>query len=115
MTTKILTLFPELDDWTKKIFSRSFVDACAKHVIGLGYSSKFIGDQICIIGPEGDSSCQQGTLVGWRFVNDIEKFVADNDMPWFESMGRTPEELAKGFAIISQLASMVSNLIIQDE
>ena len=115
MTDKILTLFPEFDDWSKKIFSRPFVNACTKHVISLGYSSKLVGEQICIIGPNGDSSCQQGTLVGWKFVNVIEEFVADNGMPWFNSQGRTQEEVSKGFSIISQLANIIADLIKDDE
>lgn len=115
MTDRILTLFPEFDSWTKKIFSRPFVVACTKHVISLGYSSRLVGEQICIIGPDGDSSCQQGTLVGWRFVNEIEKFVADNGMPWFSSQDRTQEEMSKGFAIIGQLANIISDLIKENE
>ena len=114
MTDVRLTLFPELEDWTKVIFSPKFIKSCTQHVIGLGYSSQVVKDQICIINKDGESSCNPGTLVGWRFVNDIEEFIVANGFPWFSASGRSQEELAKGFSIVGQVANIISELIIKD-
>ena len=114
MTDKRLILFPETDTWIKGIYSKAFVNQCVNHVLSLGYHSTIIKDQICIINPDGESSCNPGTLVGWRFVNEIEQFISNNGYPWFSQSGRTPEEIAKGFAIVGQFANIISELIIKE-
>jgi hypothetical protein len=114
MTDVRLTLFPELESWTKTIFSPKFIKSCTQHIVGLGYYSQLVKDEICIINSEGESSCTPGTLVGWRFVNDIEQFLSENGFPWFTAGDRSQEELAKGFTIAGQLANIISELIIKD-
>lgn len=114
MTDKRLILFPETDAWMRDIYSKKFVDQCVKHVISLGYHSTIIKDQICIISPNGESSCNPGTLVGWKFVNEIEEFISKNGYPWFGDTARTREEISKGFAIVGQFANIISELIIKE-
>jgi len=121
MANKRLTLFPDYEDWTKEIFTSKFVNLCHNHMADLGYYSQIFKDQICIIDSTGSSSCTPGTLVGWRFVNEIEKFISENGYPWFGNNDRTQEEISKGFSIVGQFANIISELLqkepetIQDE
>jgi len=111
MTNKRLTLFPDYDEWSKEIFTSTFVNLCHNHMASLGYYSHIIKDQICIVDSTGSSSCTPGTLVGWRFVSEIEKFIANNGYPWFGDDSRTQVESSKGFAIVGQFANIVSELL----
>jgi len=110
----ITTLFPEFDEWTRIIFSQPFIDKCTEHVRSLGYVSKSSNDRLCIISSNGESSCTPGTLVGWRFVNEIECFIAVNGFPWFTASDRSQEEVSKGFAIAGQLSNIISESIKEE-
>lgn len=110
----ITTLFPEFDEWTRIIFSQTFIEKCTEHVRSLGYVSKSSNDRLCIISSNGESSCTPGTLVGWRFVNEIEEFISRNGFPWFTAIDRSQEEVSKGFAIAGQLSTIISENIKED-
>lgn len=108
-----VSIAKQIEQWSKEILSTEFKQKCAKHMLELGYTSKTSGDQLCIINSEGENSCQPGTLVGWKFVNEIETYLASNGFPWFTAE-RTQEELVKASSITSPLTKEITELIKND-
>ena len=104
----------KIESWGNEILSQEFKTSCALHLKGLGYLTKSVGDQVCIIDSDGESSCHPGTLVGWKFVDDIENYLSNNGFPWFKSQDRTPQEIAKGSHIVTALTKDIIESIKED-
>jgi hypothetical protein len=103
-----------LEVWARTILSNKFKSECAKYMISLGYTSRTSGDQLFIINGEGENSGQPGTLVGWRFVNEMEDYLGNNGFPWFISPLRSQEELSKASTFMSTLTKEITELIKND-
>jgi hypothetical protein len=108
-----VTLFPELEDLKNLSIDQDFLKECAEHVKGLGYSSRYSQDQICIF-KDGESSCLPGTLVGWRYVNEVEIYILLKLPEWYSRKDKTQEEVSRIFYLVSDIASNVSKFIIED-
>ena len=106
-------LFPEVAEVRNLVNDELFIDRCSEHVSSLGYSTKLIGDDICIF-LEGQSSCQKGTLIGWRYVNDIENFIKGNTSDWCFSPERSQQVISAVFAAVIEVATQVSKNLLNE-
>jgi len=99
------------EEWSKRILGSQFIEMCSEHMISLGYFSKQIKDRICIIDPKGENSCHPGTLVGWRFFNEIELYLTSQGFPWAELNEQSQDKTSRSFYLVGQLAKEVSEKI----
>jgi hypothetical protein len=109
-----VTLLPEIDEIKSLLENESFLGECEEHVRNIGYSAKNSGDRVCIF-YLGESSCQQGTLVGWRYVSEVESFVKNRVSAWLFSSERIPSEISLIWAAVSEVAICVSKRIASNE
>lgn len=107
-------LFPEVAEVRNLVNDLDFIQRCSKHVLNEGYSTKLIGDDICIF-LDGQSSCHSGTLVGWKYVSDIEKFVKMNVSEWCFSTERNQKEISAVFAAVSEVATKISKNLLDEK
>lgn len=107
-------LFPEVSEVRNLVNDGEFISKCAVHLKIKGYTISMINEEICIF-HEGRSSCQSGTLVGWKYVNDIEKFIKPFVSEWCFSSERNQSEMSAVFAAVSEVATVVSKRILEDE
>jgi hypothetical protein len=113
MSTLRINLFPEYQKDLQKIYNPKFIKTIETHVKDLGYKSKIIGDELVIVGPDGGLSSSPGTLIGWRFVNEIEKFLIANGFDWMHDSHNDREKTSVIFGIVSELAKTISEKICE--
>lgn len=113
MTTLRINLFPEYHKDLQKIYNPKFIKTIETHVKDLGYKSKIIGDELVIVGPDGGLSSSPGTLIGWRFVNEIEKFLIEKGYNWMQDSNSDREKTSVIFGIVSELAKTISEKICE--
>lgn len=109
------TLFPEYQKELQKIYQPKFIQAIETHLLGLGYKSKIIGEELVIVGPDGGLSSSPGTLVGWKFVSEIENFLIQNGFPWMRYDSGNIEKMRGVFSIVSDLARTISEKICEHD
>jgi hypothetical protein len=107
-------LFPEVAEVRNLVNDDDFIERCSGYVTGEGYSTRLIGEDICIF-LDGQSSCHSGTLVGWKYVSDIEKFVKSNVSDWCFSSERNQKEISAVFAAVSEVATKVSKNLLNEK
>ena len=108
-----VTLFPEMEEIKNLAKDQEFLKECVEHIKKLGYSTLLANDQICII-LNGESSCHQGTLVGWKYVNAIEEFIKPRVSEHYFSGERIQSEIARIYAATSDIAVQISKILLDE-
>lgn len=115
MSTIRFTLFPEYQKEIQKIYHPRFIQAIETHILGLGYKSKIVGEELVIVGPDGGLSSSPGTLIGFKFVSEIEDFLIENGFSWMRPNSDDIEKMREIFSIVSELARTISEKICEHE
>jgi hypothetical protein len=111
-TTKV-TLFPEIEEIKNLAKNQEFLKECVEYIKKLGYSTILANNQICII-LNGESSCHQGTLVGWKYVNAIEDFIKPRVSEHYFSGERVQNEISRIYTATSDIAGQISKILLDE-
>jgi hypothetical protein len=109
-----VTLFPEMEEIKNLTKNSEFLKECLDYIKNLGYSTLMINDQICII-LNGENSCHPGTLVGWKYVNDIESFIKPRVSEWYFSNERTQTDVSRIYTATSDIAGQISKILLNEK
>ena len=112
--TAKVTLFPEMDEINNLTKNPEFLKECVDYIKNLGYSTLMTNNQICIL-INGESSCHKGTLVGWRYVNDVEEFIKPRVSVWYFSSERTQSEISRIYTATSDIAVQISKILSNEK